>query len=165
MSRESILAGWLVDGSGGHVRQNVLISLHNGIIDNIEAASPEKSRLPGVRDFSHCTLLPGLIDAHLHLFMSATEDLDVRKKQLTLAYDDVKGGIEKRLGKLIAAGIVACRDGGGTYTNGKTESARRPATRPFQTGNRPAPGPDRSHCRALDGTDGRNPGTPVWHHT
>ena len=112
MSRESILAGWLVDGSGGSVRENVLLSLHNGIIAEIEEANPEKIFLQRVRDFSHCTLLPGLLDAHIHLFMSGTEDLDIRKKQLTLAYDDVKGGIEKRLGDLLAWGVVACRDGG-----------------------------------------------------
>jgi len=57
-------------------------------------------------------LLPGLIDAHIHLFMSGTEDLDIRQKQLALRFEDITGGIQKRLGDLIACGIVACRDGG-----------------------------------------------------
>jgi imidazolonepropionase-like amidohydrolase len=112
MSRESILAGWMVDGRGGPVREKVLISLHNGTIAEIEAAGPEKVSVQHLRDFSDCTLLPGLLDAHIHLFMSATENLDVRKRQLTLPYDDVKGGIDKRLGDLMTWGVVACRDGG-----------------------------------------------------
>jgi len=112
MSREVILAGWLVDGRGEAARENVLLIVEHGIIVGIEDVVPEKIRQQNVTDFSHCTLLPGLIDAHLHLFMSGTEDLDIRKKQLTLTFDDTSGGIEERLGDLIACGVVACRDGG-----------------------------------------------------
>jgi len=112
MNSESILAGWMVDGSGEPVRENVLLTVHDGIITQIKEAIPEKTRKRDVRDFSHCTLLPGLIDAHIHLFMSGTEDLDIRKKQLALQFEDIRGDIQKRLGNLLACGVVACRDGG-----------------------------------------------------
>jgi imidazolonepropionase-like amidohydrolase len=112
MNAESIFAGWVVDGSGGPARDNVLLTVNDGTITKIEEAIPEKTRQQEVTDFSHCTLLPGLIDAHVHLFMSGTEDLDIRENQLTLRFEDVAGGIQKRLGDLIACGIVACRDGG-----------------------------------------------------
>ena len=112
MNAESILAGWVVDGSGGPAIENVLLTVSDGTITQIEEAIPEKTRQQEVTDFSHCTLLPGLIDAHIHLFMSGTEDLDIRENQLTLRFEDVAGGIQKRLGDLIACGIVACRDGG-----------------------------------------------------
>jgi len=112
MNSESILAGWMVDGSGGPARENVLLTIDDGAITHIEEAIPEKTRQQEVTDFSHCTLLPGLIDAHIHLFMSGTEDLDIRQKQLALRFEDITGGIQKRLGDLIACGIVACRDGG-----------------------------------------------------
>lgn len=112
MNSESILAGWLVDGTGEPARENVLLTINNGTITQIGEAIPEKTRQQEVTDFSHCTLLPGLIDAHIHLFMSGTEDLDIREKQLGLTFDDVIVGMEERLGSLIACGIVACRDGG-----------------------------------------------------
>jgi imidazolonepropionase-like amidohydrolase len=112
MKSESILAGWLVDGSGGPVRENLLLTIHNGMIAHIEEATPEKIHLPDVTDFSHCTLLPGLIDAHIHLFMSGTEDLEIREKQLTLSFDDLIASMERRTANLVACGIVACRDGG-----------------------------------------------------
>jgi len=112
MTSESILAGWLVDGSGGPARENVLLTIDKGTITHIEEAIFEKTCQLEVTDFSHCTLLPGLIDAHIHLFMSGTEDLDIREKQLNLTFDDLIGGMEERLGNLIACGIVACRDGG-----------------------------------------------------
>ena len=112
MKPKSILAGWLVDGSGGPARENVLLTVNSGTITHVEAVIPEKTRQQGVSDFSHCTLLPGLIDAHIHLFMSGTEDLDIRATQLALTFDDLIGGMEERLGNLIACGIVACRDGG-----------------------------------------------------
>jgi imidazolonepropionase-like amidohydrolase len=112
MSREFILAGWLMDGRGDPARENILLTIQKGTITHIEKAVPEKFSQQKVSDYSDCTLLPGLIDAHLHLFMSGTEDLNIREKQLTLGYDDVSGGIKERLGELIECGIVACRDAG-----------------------------------------------------
>ena len=97
MNSESILAGWLVDGSGEPVRVNVLLTINNGTITQIEEAIPEKTRQQEVTDFSHCTLLPGLIDTHIHLFMSGTENLDIREKQLNSTFDDVVEGMEDRL--------------------------------------------------------------------
>jgi imidazolonepropionase-like amidohydrolase len=110
--RESILAGWLIDGSGGPARENVLLTIKDGRIDRIEKAVPQAIPQKDFSDFSHCTLLPGLIDAHVHLFMSGTEDLDVRERQLNLTFDEVKAGIQQRIARLLICGIVACRDGG-----------------------------------------------------
>jgi len=112
MSRIFILAGWLVDGTGEPVRENLLLTIQNGVIANIEKAVPEKIRQQNVIDFSNCTLLPGLIDAHIHLFMSGTEDLNIREKQLSYGFGEVKQGIQERLDGLIEYGVVACRDGG-----------------------------------------------------
>ena len=112
MSREFILARWLVDGRGGPVRENILLTVQNDTIAHIEKADPKKIRQQKVSDFSDYTLLPGLIDAHVHLFMSGTEDLNVREKQLSYGFDEVKQGIQERLDDLISCGIVACRDGG-----------------------------------------------------
>jgi imidazolonepropionase-like amidohydrolase len=112
MNPEAIWAGWLVDGRGGPVRENVLLRVNNGTIIDIRGAPPEETLHGQVADLSHCTLLPGLIDAHIHLFMSGTEDLTIRERQQDLTFGDIKTGIEERLGRLIENGIVACRDGG-----------------------------------------------------
>ena len=112
MNREFILAGWLVDGRGEPARENILLTIQNGIIVHIEKAAPGMIRQQKVSDFSNCTLMPGLIDAHIHLFMSGAEDLDIREKQLSYGFGEVKQGIQERLGDLIGCGIVACRDGG-----------------------------------------------------
>ena len=112
MKPKSLIAGWLVDGSGEPVRENVLLTIENGTITHIAEAIPEKIRNQEIIDFSHCSLLPGLIDAHIHLFMSGTEDLDIREKQLRMSFEDIIGGMEERLGDLTACGIVACRDAG-----------------------------------------------------
>ena len=112
MSREFILAGWLVDGRGQPFQENILLTIQSGAITHIEKAVPDKIRQQKVIDFSDCTLLPGLIDAHIHLFMSGTENLDLREKQLSYGFGEVKQGIQERLGDLISGGVVACRDGG-----------------------------------------------------
>ncbi len=112
MKSKSILAGWLVDGSGEPARKNVLLTINSGVITHIENALPEKIHQPDLTDFSHCSLLPGLIDAHIHLFMSGTEDMDTRTRQLTLRFEDTLDGMEERLDDLVSCGVVGCRDGG-----------------------------------------------------
>jgi imidazolonepropionase-like amidohydrolase len=112
MSQKFVLAGWLVDGNGMPAQKNVLLRIENSRFDQIQAVTPEFASQEKVLDFSRCTLLPGLIDAHVHLFMSGTENPEIREKQLTLGFDSVKLGIDQRLGDLINHGVVACRDGG-----------------------------------------------------
>jgi imidazolonepropionase-like amidohydrolase len=112
MSRQAVRAGWLVDGSGDPATQNALLYVENNVIDRIEREVSETSGPRNFTDFSHCTLLPGLIDAHVHLFISGTDNPHIREKQLSMPFEDVRPGIEKRLGDLIDHGIVACRDGG-----------------------------------------------------
>jgi len=40
--------------------------------------------------YTGCTLIPGLIDSHVHLFMSGTQNLDARKKQLEASKNDIQ---------------------------------------------------------------------------
>lgn len=109
-----ILAGWLIDGTGGPVRENVWIRVEDGKIVSMgtpEMAKADDSRLP-VLDFSGCTLLPPLIDAHVHLFMSATPDPEIRQKQLDATYAELRPTMVEHLRALAASGVVAARDGG-----------------------------------------------------
>ncbi len=108
----SILAGWLIDGTGGPVQKNMVLQIKNGYINNIRKAELEDFSMPGISDLSHCTILPGLIDCHVHLFMSGTNDRDIRKHQLDAGFDEIKDVISHHVSQLLLFGIFAVRDGG-----------------------------------------------------
>ena len=108
-----ILVGWLLDGSGGPVREKMLLRIEDGIIAGVDNWPSEK--IPdssGITDLSHCTILPPLVDSHVHLFMSGTIDQKVRKSQLSAGYDDLKPAIERHLNYFLGHGVLAIRDGG-----------------------------------------------------
>jgi imidazolonepropionase-like amidohydrolase len=53
-----------------------------------------------------------LIDSHVHLFMSGTDDRQIRDFQLSAPFDDIKGVIADHIAQHLAHGVVAVRDGG-----------------------------------------------------
>lgn len=70
MSDTLIRAGWLMDGTGAPPKRDVDVLVRDG---KIESVSPRSGAPPkGVRvvDAPEATLLPGLVDAHLHLAYS-----------------------------------------------------------------------------------------------
>jgi imidazolonepropionase-like amidohydrolase len=74
-----IRAGWLIDGTGGPVREQVTLSVSKGRIVSTTADGFE--RFSGW-DLAEYTLLPGLVDGHLHLAISGSPDTDIRQRQL-----------------------------------------------------------------------------------
>lgn len=118
MANYSIVhAGWLIDGTGSQGRKDVLIHSEDNLIRKIESVnqhdfknSVEKSW--SFLDLSAYTVLPCLVDCHVHLFMSGTGDMDVRKRQLDAGYDDLKNIMVQHVGQHIACGVGAIRDGG-----------------------------------------------------
>jgi len=109
----SIFAGWLLDGSGGPVRERVLLRVEDGIITAMDSFHRENKPDPAtVTDLSHCTLLPPLVDSHVHLFMSGTIEKSVRSSQLEAGYDELKPVIGRHLHYLLSHGVLAVRDGG-----------------------------------------------------
>jgi len=113
MKKEQIIyAGWLIDGSGELIQENMLIYISDGFIQKI-SKSDSKNHLPRkLKDYSDYTVIPGLIDAHLHLFMSGTKDQKIRTHQLNAGYEEIKPVISKHLKQLEAHGIIGVRDGG-----------------------------------------------------
>ncbi len=70
-----IKCGWLIDGFGGPVQESVLLTVAGGQIVSI--LPTDKDLLDSsadIIDLSACTILPPLVDCHLHLSMSATTD-------------------------------------------------------------------------------------------
>ncbi len=117
-----IRAGYLVDGRGGEIQKNVWLRITNGRVDDIlnsnslEAHFQEPGKRstegPEILDLSEHTILPGLIDSHIHLFMSGTGNTRTREKQLNAGYEQMKPTLSRHLKQLFANGVVAARDGG-----------------------------------------------------
>ena len=109
-----IAADRMVVGTGGAVLPSTAVAIGDGRIVEIGEAERMRQRVPPFVqwiDFPGCTLLPGLIDAHVHLTFSAgtfiTRDL--------LADDDatmlLRGVANAR--QALLAGVTTVRDLGG----------------------------------------------------
>lgn len=157
---DSILAGWLIDGSGAQAQEHVLIHLENGRILSIERLSREiwkglqnalndgkgrtcpdtnvrkepavvknrsGNRNPGATqkkmcpritmDLSHCTIVPGWVDSHVHMFMSGSRDPEVRSKQLRSPFLKARKVIARHLAQHLSHGVLAVRDGGDAFAH------------------------------------------------
>lgn len=103
----------MIDGKGGSIHRDLLLRLEGGIITAIEAYRPGDHPDPKATiDFSQCTLLPPLVDAHVHLFMSATSDRERRQWQLSASYEQLLPVMQQHAGDFLRFGVVAVRDGG-----------------------------------------------------
>jgi imidazolonepropionase-like amidohydrolase len=116
MQPTCILAGWLIDGTGGPIRHNVVIKMSGGSIVELDQtgttleSSIQKSATD-LFDFSEYTVVPALVDSHVHLSMSGTEDPKVRQRQLEAGFEEIKPVISKHVQSHLDNGIVAVRDG------------------------------------------------------
>ncbi|MFH0998252.1 MAG: amidohydrolase family protein [Pseudomonadota bacterium] len=108
-----IQAGWLIDGTGNPIQKNVLIHIQQHTIQSIKPAQNAACFKPSsFLDLSEYTLLPRLVDCHVHLFMSGTDDIAARKRQLEAGYDDLKDDISEHIARHLSSGVGAVRDGG-----------------------------------------------------
>jgi len=112
-STKVIMAGWLLDGRGTKARQDVLMVVEEGVIRSLLGGA-EAGAKGGLEtdDFSRYTVLPGLIDGHVHISMSGTTHPQERKNQLMADYDSAKERVRENLSVHLAHGVLAVRDGG-----------------------------------------------------
>lgn len=108
--RIRILAGWIADGLGGPLQRDRVLEIEGNRIGRLTAVDPG-SAAPDL-DLSDCLVLPGLIDAHVHLFMSGTAEPAVREWQLKAPFAEMRGVIQDHCERHLANGIAAVRDGG-----------------------------------------------------
>ena len=74
-----IVAGSFIDGSGADVRRNVFLAVKDGIITAIgSAADLPRHDGAAIDDFSHCVILPALVDCSVSLTRSPSVDRQVR---------------------------------------------------------------------------------------
>jgi imidazolonepropionase-like amidohydrolase len=113
----SVFAGWLIDGTGSAARENALVEIEKGEIHSVadcaEDIRKEKHFLqPDMIDLSGFTVLPGLVDSHVHLVMSGSADLKIRESQQVEGFEDVCKRIMTHLDDHLYCGVLAVRDGG-----------------------------------------------------
>ena len=105
----SLFCGSLIDGSGGPILERALITIKDGFITAVEEVRGIPS---GTEDLGDCTIVPGLVDCHVHLFMSGTTDPSVRKSQLSYSFDEAGSIIKRHLAAQLSHGVFTVRDGG-----------------------------------------------------
>ncbi|MDF1591750.1 MAG: amidohydrolase family protein [Desulfobacterales bacterium] len=108
----TICAGWVIDGSGDAVQENVRLRIQNGLIAAIGASAQSCEERSAVLDLSGDTILPCLVDSHVHLFMSGTSDLNIRARQMDAPFSDTKKVIARHIAAHLMSGVTAVRDGG-----------------------------------------------------
>jgi imidazolonepropionase-like amidohydrolase len=107
-----IRAGWMIDGSGAAIIKNPIINIANNKIASIGGEESLSPHTDNQIDYSGCTIIPGLIDSHVHLAVSGSINKSDRKSQLDLPYEVIKRRIEGHIRDHFKHGILAVRDGG-----------------------------------------------------
>ena len=110
-------------------------------------------------DAPECTLLPGLIEAHAHLFLEGGElALDKRAAYIKQPADVLLAAAHTRLGKLVRLGVAGVRDAGDKNGVGLALSALYKRTQAFSVAGVADPG---LPCVALakDGPASARPAT------
>jgi len=113
----SVFTGWLIDGTGSPVRRNARIEIKQGVICSVsdskgDIREEKHFSEPGMIDLSDFTVLPALVDSHVHLAMSGSSDAKIRESQQIEGFEDACKRITAHLNHHFHYGISAVRDGG-----------------------------------------------------
>jgi imidazolonepropionase-like amidohydrolase len=142
MARQLITADRLFDGRGGPAHLRPSIQVYDGLIQAIDHESDSNQYDEGSRrHFPGCTVLPGLIDTHVHLLFSAVDTNEAIIEQVGRESDEEL--LNRGLANAAAAsrsGLTTVRDcgGKGRIVQGIRDRIRR----------READGPDILSCGA-----------------
>ena len=94
-----IKAGTLIDGTSAQPRKNQMIVIRGNRIESVGAdvATPAGAR---VIDLSNMTVLPGMIDAHTHIFLQGEDPAqggyDIQLLKYPLAYRAARAAVSAR---------------------------------------------------------------------
>ncbi len=102
----------LIDGTGVAQKERATVTVNNGrIMSVLEGMASAEIEAKETVDLEGRTLLPGLINAHVHIMMDAGPDPFAAMNHSGLAATVLQGA--KMGERMIAAGITAARDLGG----------------------------------------------------
>jgi imidazolonepropionase-like amidohydrolase len=106
-----IVAGRFIDGSGGDVRRNVFLAVKDTIITAIgSAADLPRNDGAAIDDFSHCTILPALVDCSVSLSRSPAVDRRVRLAAEEAGFAEKVAILERHIGYCHAHGVMGVAD-------------------------------------------------------
>lgn len=112
LDKQVLRVGWFIDGQGGPIAVDQVIVIHKGRIQSVEPWRPERFGTPGLIDLTGATLLPALMDAHVHLAFSGTLDQSRRQTQLQQTPGQTEKAVLMHLQAHLDSGISAVRDAG-----------------------------------------------------
>jgi len=119
--QQAIHVGWLIDGLGGAIQRDMVLCLAQG---KITAIVPAAGWRGAAIDLRRATILPPLIDTHLHLWLSASADPAYRQKQRQATAAEILPQIRRNLEYCLAHGVVAVRDLGDQHGLALAEARR-----------------------------------------
>jgi imidazolonepropionase-like amidohydrolase len=105
-----IVAGRFIDGSGADVRRNVFLAVKDGIIIAIGSAADLPLNEGVIDDFSHCTILPALVDCSISLLRSPSVDRRVRLSAEEAGFAKKTAMLEKHISYCHAHGVQGVAD-------------------------------------------------------
>ncbi len=106
-----IVAGRFIDGSGADVRRNVFLAVKDSIIIAMGAAA-DLPRNDGsvVDDFSHCTILPALVDCSVSLSRSPSVDRGGRLSTAEVGLAQKVAVLERHIRDCHVHGVLGVAD-------------------------------------------------------
>lgn len=104
-----IKAGWLIDGTGEKAKKDVSLLIQGGRFSAVDRNFTKDSLDGTYLDLSAYTIIPGLVDSHVHLTFNGNRVCPQRGR---LGYEEVKKTIRHNLHQLFSCGIISVREGG-----------------------------------------------------
>jgi imidazolonepropionase-like amidohydrolase len=98
----NVHAGWIIDGTGCPAVRNTVLQIREGMLRAMRPAHDVPASEESVMDFSDATVLPGLVDSHVHLGLPEAELPGLAPGETMMA----------RAGRYPVCGVFAVRDGG-----------------------------------------------------
>ncbi|QDR80154.1 metal-dependent hydrolase family protein [Sporomusa termitida] len=143
-----IKTGLLIDGTGRDAQAACYLAVKDGFIAGIGKAEDfAVDQVNAAVDYSTCTVMPGLLDPHVHLFLEGISDLRTRSLRWKEDKDITLIRAVRNLALTLSKGVTTVRDLGGPYG---VNSLLKKAVR-----QKVAPGPGvLSACQAISVTGG-----------